>query len=179
MALYRSATSAMRTVVTEKKPISGFSSSGFSRSLSSFMAERSPASDIRAASCISKMVSSQKFTNSSIFSFSPPSFTTSKMNWRLDSLTWSYSLKASEEVKSFNLRNMSKNLRIISTLLDDSTSMSTICFPMVPFTTLPVKPRPVRESQERTGRDSEDTDGTGHFTTDNNQHNNISMTTRP
>lgn len=51
----------------------------------------------------------------------------------------SYSLKASEEVRSFSLRNMSKNLRIISTLLEDSTNMSTICFPMVPLTTLPVK----------------------------------------
>lgn len=51
----------------------------------------------------------------------------------------SYSLKVSEEVRSFNLRNMSKNLRIISTLLEDSTSMSTICLPIVPLTTLPVK----------------------------------------
>ncbi|TNN51111.1 hypothetical protein EYF80_038688 [Liparis tanakae] len=38
---------------------------------------------------------------------------------------------------SFSLRNMSKNLRIISTLLEDSTSMSTIWRAMVPFTTFP------------------------------------------
>ncbi|MEQ2210898.1 hypothetical protein XENOCAPTIV_021510, partial [Xenoophorus captivus] len=49
----------------------------------------------------------------------------------------SYSLKPSEEVRSFSFRNISKNLRIISTLLDDSTNISTICFPIVPFTTLP------------------------------------------
>ncbi|TNN60681.1 hypothetical protein EYF80_029154 [Liparis tanakae] len=49
----------------------------------------------------------------------------------------SYSRKFSEDVRSLSLRNMSKNLRIISTLLEDSTRVSTICFPMVPFTTLP------------------------------------------
>ena len=41
---------------------------------------------------------------------------------------------------SRSFRNMSKNLRIMVTLLDDSTSMSTICRAIVPFTTLPAGP---------------------------------------
>ena len=46
-------------------------------------------------------------------------------------------MKASDVVRSFILRKISKNLRIISKLADDSTRVSTICFPIGPFTTFP------------------------------------------
>ncbi|KAK2180260.1 hypothetical protein NP493_449g00001 [Ridgeia piscesae] len=55
----------------------------------------------------------------------------------MPSLFVSHSWNASDDVKSFIFRKMSKNFRIISKLADDSTRVSTICFPIGPLTTLP------------------------------------------
>ena len=46
-------------------------------------------------------------------------------------------MKASDVVRSFIFKKMSKNLRIMSRFAEDSTRVSTICFPIGPFMTLP------------------------------------------
>lgn len=52
---------------------------------------------------------------------------------RLVSKSWN----ACDVVKSFSFKNISENFRIISTLGSLSTSASTICLPIGPFSTLP------------------------------------------